>query len=72
MISAKTSLMGALAGLRDVQRQVTDTLRSIDPNSGDPVASQARRDARMLQVEAGRAATEIAGAIRRASLDVEA
>jgi hypothetical protein len=64
--------MGALAGLRDVQRQVSATLRTIDPNSTDPLANKARRDARMMQAEANQAATKIAGAIRRASLDVEA
>jgi hypothetical protein len=64
--------MGALSGLRDVQRQVSETLRSIDPNTTDPVASQARKDARMIQVEAVQKASEIASAIRKSSLDLEA
>ena len=72
MISAKTSLMGALAGLRDVQRQVNETLRHIDPNTSDPMAAKARQDARMLQAEAQQKAADIAGVIRRSALDVEA
>jgi hypothetical protein len=72
VISAKTSLMGALAGLRDVQRQVSETLRNIDPNTTDPMASKARQDARMIQAQAQQKAADIAGAIRRSALDLEA
>lgn len=72
VISARTSLMGALAGLRDVQRQVTETLRSIDPNTADPMAAKARLDARMIQMEAQRNAAEISNAIRQSTLDVDA
>jgi paraquat-inducible protein B len=72
VISANTSLMGALAGLRDVQRQVTETLRHIDPNTTDPMANKARRDARQIQMEMQQKAADIASAIRNNSLDVEA
>lgn len=72
MISTNSSLMGALSSLRDVQRQVSETLRRIDPNSEDPMQAKGRREARMIQVEAQQRAAEIAGALREASLDVEA
>jgi hypothetical protein len=64
--------MGALSSLRDVQRQVTDTLRRIDPNTEDAQAAKSRRDARMIQVEAQARAAEISSAIRQSALDVEA
>ena len=72
MISTNSSLMGALSSLRDVQRQVSDTLRRIDPNTEDPQAAKSRREARLIQVEAQARAAEISGAIRQAALDVEA
>lgn len=64
--------MGALSGLRDVQRQVTETLRHIDPNTPDPMASKARQDARRIQAEAQQKAADIAGALRTSALDLEA
>ncbi len=64
--------MGALASLRDVQRQVNDTLRNIDPNSIDPVQVKGRQDARNMQVEAQQRAAEIASALRRTVIDLEA
>jgi hypothetical protein len=64
--------MGALASLRDVQRQISQTLSAIDPNTTDPEAAKARRDARSMQVQASQTATDIAGAIRKSSLDIEA
>lgn len=64
--------MGALAGLRDVQWQVTETLRHIDPNTSDPMAAKARQDARMLQAEAQQKASDIASALRTSALDLEA
>lgn len=72
MISSSASLMGALASLRDVQRQVNDTLRNIDPNSIDPVQVKGRQDARNMQVEAQQRAAEIASALRRTVIDLEA
>lgn len=72
MISSSASLMGALASLRDVQRQVNDTLRNIDPNSIDPVQVKGRQDARSMQVEAQQRAAEIASALRRSVIDLEA
>jgi len=64
--------MGALASLRDVQRQISQTLREIDPNTFDPEAAKARRDARAMQVQASQTAGDISSAIRKASLDIEA
>lgn len=64
--------MGALASLRDVQRHVNDTLRRIDPNSIDPEMVKGRQDARNMQVEAEQRAAEIASALRKSVLDVEA
>jgi hypothetical protein len=64
--------MGALSSLRDVQRQVSETLRRIDPNSEDPMASKSRREARMIQAEAQMRAAEISSALRQSALDVEA
>ena len=72
MISANSSLLNALSSLHDVQRQVSDTLRRIDPNSVEPKDVKARMSARMLQVEASQKAGEIAGVLRRTSLDLEA
>jgi len=72
VISSSASLMGALASLRDVQRQVNDTLRNIDPNSIDPVQVKGRQDARNMQVEAQQRAAEIASALRRTVIDLEA
>jgi hypothetical protein len=64
--------MGALSSLRDVQRQVSETLRRIDPNSEDPMAAKSRREARMIQAEAQLRAAEISGVLRESALDVEA
>ncbi|MEX2242379.1 MAG: hypothetical protein WD716_00895 [Fimbriimonadaceae bacterium] len=64
--------MGALASLKNVQAQITQTLSAIDPNTTDPQAAQARRDARAMQVQASQAATDISSAIRKSSLDIEA
>ena len=72
MIRLNPSLMGALASLREVERQVNDTLRRIDPNSIDPTLVKSRQDARMIQVQASQKASEIASSIRKAPLDVEA
>lgn len=72
MISANSTLTGALASLRDVQRQIAQTLSAIDPNTSDPESAKARRDARAMQVQAAQAATDISSAIRKSSLDIEA
>jgi hypothetical protein len=64
--------MGALSGLRTAQRQVNETLRHIDPNTTDPLANKARRDARQIQAEVQQKAADIAGALRQSSLDLEA
>jgi hypothetical protein len=51
---------------------VNDTLRNIDPNSIDPVQVKGRQDARSMQVEAQQRAAEIASALRRSVIDLEA
>ena len=72
MIRANGSLLGALAGLKNVQWQVYETLRHVDPNTSDPAAAKARLEARTLQLEANEKTSDLANALRSSTLDLEA